>query len=216
MKYTFIILISLLEFKLNSQTTVTDVSGNIYKTVKIGNQIWMAENLRTEKFNNGDPIPQITSNRYWQEISVKEFENSTLDVIYPAMCFYNNEKGKDNALYNFYTVVDSRGLCPAGWHIPLGDEYVDLINSFSENDDVVSKLKLSVGFNALAMGGRTGDGVFGGKNEYTLFWTESIEEKENEYTNLKYVKPFLFHLEDFEISSEGIFNCGASVRCIKN
>ncbi len=52
--------------KIFSQTTVTDVSGNIYKTVKIGNQIWMAENLRTEKFRNGDPIEQIASDRLGQ------------------------------------------------------------------------------------------------------------------------------------------------------
>ncbi len=143
-------------------------------------------------------------------------ENSSLEDIYPAMCYYNNEKKKNNVLYNFYTVVDSRELCPTGWHVPSSNEYFDLVNSFSENDDVISKLKLVNGFNAIAMGGRTGDGIFGGKDEYTLFWTSSVEEKENEFSKLKYFGPFLFKLQELEITSEAIFNCGASVRCIKN
>ncbi len=216
MKLNFFTIIYLSAFSVFSQTTVTDVSGNIYKTVKIGNQIWMAENLRTEKFRNGDPIEQITSDRFWQMITVKGMENSSLEEIYPTMCYYNNEKKKNNALYNFYTVVDTRELCPTGWHVPSSNEYFDLVNSFSENDDVISKLKLVTGFNAIAMGGRTGDGIFGGKDEYTLFWTGSVEEKINEFSKLKYFSPFLFKLEEFEITSEAIFNCGASIRCIKN
>jgi hypothetical protein len=75
-----------------SQNTVTDNSGNVYKTVKIGNQIWMAENLRTEKYNNGDPIEQITSDRYWQEISFFAMNDSSFLEIKPVMCYYNNVK----------------------------------------------------------------------------------------------------------------------------
>ena len=94
LKTTLLVIITSLISDCFAQNTVTDNSGNVYKTVKIGNQIWMAENLRTEKYNNGDPIEQISSDRYWQDFSAFAMNDTTLEEIYPIMCYYKNLKLK--------------------------------------------------------------------------------------------------------------------------
>ncbi len=92
--------------------TVTDIDGNEYQTVKIGDQWWMAENLKVSKYRNGDDIPDIDNFIEWRSLSTGAWSN------------YNNDSYHDETygkLYNWYTVDDERGLCPAGWHVP-GDE----------------------------------------------------------------------------------------------
>jgi hypothetical protein len=89
-------------------TTVTDFDGNAYPIVTIGSQVWMAENLKTTHFSNGDPIPLIQDNSW-------STQNSA------AMCFYeNNPANKDllGGLYNWWAINDSRNIAPAGWRIP--------------------------------------------------------------------------------------------------
>ena len=96
--------------------TVTDIDGNVYHTAKIGNQVWMAENLNVSRFRNGDSIPQAKSTEEWQRAGENE---------QPAWCFYNNDPangGINGKLYNWYCVIDARGLAPEGWHIPSMDE----------------------------------------------------------------------------------------------
>jgi uncharacterized protein (TIGR02145 family) len=212
-----------------SQATVTDVSGNIYKTVKIGSQIWMAENLRTEKFNNGDPIEQITSNRYWQEVSVFAMNDTTLEEIWPLMTYYNNDKQKNNALYNFYVVLDDRGICPQGWHVPSTEEFDELIDYLGGIDKASTKLKStttwkivgsnSSGFNALPIGIRYGSGEFGEKTEEAGFWTDEIIEDRNKINNMLSLGANVLKLRS-DISESEIrfifFNAGHSIRCIKN
>lgn len=99
--------------------TIYDVEGNMYYTQTIGNQIWMAENLRTKKFNNNDDIPLVTSNTAWSELTT------------PGCCFYNNSestyKNSLGALYNWYA-VNNNNLCPSGWHVPDNDEWFTLIS----------------------------------------------------------------------------------------
>ncbi len=96
-----------------SAGTVTDIEGNVYKTVKIGNQEWMAENLRTTKYNDGSPISNITSNTTW---------DSCYYTHTGAYCYYANTTNSDSiekfgALYNWYAVNTGK-LAPAGWHVP--------------------------------------------------------------------------------------------------
>jgi len=95
-----------------------DGDNNIYPTVKIGTQTWMTTNLKTTKFNNGDPIPLVTDNAAWMAIRYE-----------PAYCWYNNDestyKQYFGALYNFWTVSHGN-LCPAGWHVPSYDEFYTL------------------------------------------------------------------------------------------
>ena len=99
------------------ETLVKDIDGNSYKTVKIGEQIWMAENLKVTQYRNGDPIPNLTDENDW--------ENTEQG----AYCNYDNNE--DNVetygrLYNWYAVDDNRGLAPNGWHIPTDDEFKQL------------------------------------------------------------------------------------------
>jgi len=98
--------------------TVSDIDGNLYHSIKIGNQIWTVENLKTTKFRNGDPIENIEPFYLW-------------DVITPAYCNYNNDESvvaTYGRLYNWYAVSDSRGLAPEGWHIPSRSEWQTLID----------------------------------------------------------------------------------------
>jgi uncharacterized protein (TIGR02145 family) len=109
------------EFNLDkAYGRLTDQDGNVYKTIKIGTQTWMAENLRTTIFRNGEPIPEITNYEDWINLSES------------AYCNYNNINDKDSIttfgrLYNWYTILDKRKLAPAGWHIPSDDEVTTLM-----------------------------------------------------------------------------------------
>ncbi|MBN2730120.1 MAG: hypothetical protein JXR53_12925 [Bacteroidales bacterium] len=95
---------------------LTDVDGNTYDIVKIGNQVWMAENLKTTKFNDNNSIPLVTDSLSWINISSA------------AYCWPQNSQGYGNAygvLYNWYTVSSDK-LCPLGWHVPSNAEWTEL------------------------------------------------------------------------------------------
>ncbi len=105
--------------------TVTDADGNVYSTVKIGNQVWTVENLRTTKFNDGTPIPHVPDSVDWKYLAS------------PAYCYYGNTKNTDTiqklgALYNWYC-VDSKKLAPQGWHVPTNDDWNALQNYLIEH-----------------------------------------------------------------------------------
>jgi uncharacterized protein (TIGR02145 family) len=105
--------------------SVMDGDGNIYSVVRIGSQVWMAENLKTTKFNDGIKIPMVPDNEEWRSL------NS------PGFCWYNNDAGnfrkEYGALYNWHTVSTGK-LCPVGWHVPSQKEWNTLINYFGENN----------------------------------------------------------------------------------
>ena len=108
--------------------TVKDADGNVYATMKIGNQEWMAENLRTTKYNDGTAIPLVTDSSTWGT-----WENLTT----PAFCYYNNTTNSDSikkfgALYNWYAVNTGK-LAPAGWHVPTDSEWDTLRNYLIAN-----------------------------------------------------------------------------------
>jgi uncharacterized protein (TIGR02145 family) len=112
----------------NNSNTVTDADGNAYRTVKIGNQEWMAENLRTTKFNDGSPLLNITSQTTW---------DSCFFTLTSAYCFYNNTTNSDSikkfgALYNWHAVNTGK-LAPAGWHVPTDEEWDTLQNYLIAN-----------------------------------------------------------------------------------
>jgi len=89
--------------------TVTDIDGNVYLTIPIGSQCWTAENLKMERYRNGDAIPTGLSDGAWSSTTSGAF------------AVYNNvtaNKATYGLLYNWYAVNDSRGLCPTGWHEP--------------------------------------------------------------------------------------------------
>ena len=94
--------------------------GRTYDLVEIGGQCWFADNLATDQYRNGDPIPTGLSNTTW------------LNTTAGAYAIYNNDLANDvtyGKLYNWYTTVDSRGLCPTGWHVPTDCEWMYLEGS---------------------------------------------------------------------------------------
>jgi uncharacterized protein (TIGR02145 family) len=104
---------------VKNKQDVTDIDGNVYKTVKIGNQVWMVGDLKTTMYNDGTSIPNGTE---W------------LNLTTPAYCWYNNDisnKGVYGALYNWYAVDAAsnggKNICPTGWHVPTIDEWYTLL-----------------------------------------------------------------------------------------
>jgi uncharacterized protein (TIGR02145 family) len=98
-------------------STVSDIDGNVYNTVQIGNQCWTQSNLKVSRYRNGNSIPTGLSNSDWQ--------NATSG----AYAVYDNDPVNDGLygkLYNHFTVTDSRGLCPTGWHVPTDGEWTTL------------------------------------------------------------------------------------------
>ena len=94
-----------------------DIDGNVYQTVQIGDQLWMAENLKVTHYNNGDDITNITNEGQWGSIDEGQY------------CVYNDEPANANIygnLYNWVVAVDLRGICPEGWHVPSYEEFTQL------------------------------------------------------------------------------------------
>jgi uncharacterized protein (TIGR02145 family) len=107
---------------------VTDVDGNRYNVVQIGEQFWISENLRATRFNNGDPIPTGLPEHEWNNTHISE---KGAFIVYP----HNEVDGIDSydemisaygVLYNYYATVDDRGLCPTGWRVPTDRDWTDL------------------------------------------------------------------------------------------
>jgi uncharacterized protein (TIGR02145 family) len=214
-----------------TQTTVVDVDGNVYHTVKIGTQVWMVENLKTTKFNDGTPIPNVTSNNDW------------LNLKTPAYCWYYNEivnKDTYGALYNWYTVQSGK-LCPTGWHVPTDAEWSSLENYLIQyrynydgtnmgtkyakslaattnwNPDsgegtVGNDLTLNnkTGFTGLPGGGRTNLGVFHNIGYYANWWCSTEYRTELAwFRDISYYSSSVF--SNYELKAFGF-----SVRCIRD
>jgi len=114
--------------------TISDIDGNVYNTVSIGTQIWTVENLKTTRYSNGDSIHYEALDSVWGGLTIPAFSTYNNDTI------YRNEYGN---LYNFYAVLDSRNLCPSGWHIPSDSEWVSLITYLGGDSIAGGKMKES-------------------------------------------------------------------------
>ena len=109
-------------------SSITDVDGNLYPTVQICNQVWTTKNLDVSHYRNGDVIPQVTDPFLWSNLNTG------------AWCYYNNDAANGTEygkLYNWYAVNDSRGLAPAGSHIPVETEWNKLVKCMDPNADTV-------------------------------------------------------------------------------
>jgi uncharacterized protein (TIGR02145 family) len=193
--------------------SMTDQDGNIYKTIRIGTQVWMAENLRTTKYNDGTSIPYVTDNNIWAALTT------------PAYCWYNNNESSYGALYNWYTVNTGK-LAPSGWHVPSNAEWLTLVTYLGGASVAGGKLKEtgfthwhspntgadnSSGFTALPGSSRVGsDGSFNIPGEAGIWWC-SLGYSDSEAWFFS-----LYHVYSFT----NIFNyskCyGFSVRCVKD
>jgi uncharacterized protein (TIGR02145 family) len=123
---------------------LSDIDGNVYKTVQIGDQCWMAENLQTSKYQDGSEIPNVTHAMTWSL-----FTNG-------AWAFYSNNSimGRSyGMLYNWYAVSDRRNLCPVGWHVPSDDEWSMMSNKLGSGLGI--RMKASIGWNGNGNGSNT-------------------------------------------------------------
>ena len=128
----------------NVSNTADNFNSKMYFSVKIGNQIWMTENLNVSRFRNGDVMPEAKTDKEWQNAG---------DRGLPAWCYYENktENGeKYGKLYNWYAVNDPRGLAPEGWHVPSDNEWSILINFLGGEDISEKKMKSSSGWDKIS------------------------------------------------------------------
>lgn len=184
---------------------VKDVSGNSYKTVIIGDQFWMAENLKTERYSNGELIPNVTDNYAWSQL-----ENG-------AWCSYNNVTSFDEVngkLYNFYSVADSRNICPIGWHIPTIVEWNKLIENLGGEVYAINKMKGKsadhLKFLSVPSGYRNSFGIYSNILSYSYWWTKT--KLDSEYS---WYYAIGLNTENL-IKDTGHNPAGFSVRCIKD
>jgi uncharacterized protein (TIGR02145 family) len=195
---------------------VTDIDGNIYETIRIGNQVWMTENLRTTRLNDGSEIKLITKNQEW-------YNNSD-----PAFSWYNNDssmfKVPYGALYNGYVAVNER-ICPAGWRVPYKDDWKQLVQSFGDTIDAGGRLKVegltqwhfpntgadnSSDFSALPAGMRYFEGTYSSLSYFTAFWSTT----QSDTTSLSFMSlSYLDAKATFGIKSK---RHGFSIRCIRD
>jgi uncharacterized protein (TIGR02145 family) len=200
--------------------TVTDIDGNAYHTVQIGNQCWTQSNLKVSKYRNGDSITTGLSNSAWQ--------NTTSG----AYAIYNNAPVNDGLygkLYNHYAVTDSRGLCPTGWHVPSDAEWTTLENHLGASSVEGGALKStatqptpggwnspntgatnSSGFTALPGGGQNVNGDFIALSIYGLWWSSSVTPGSGAW-----LRDLYYIASDITRHDYGR-NWGFSVRCLKD
>jgi len=190
--------------------------GYVYPVILVGEQLWMAEDLRATKFNDGTDIPFIFVN------NSSDFENLTT----PGYFWYNNDY--DNygtvygALYNWYA-VNSGKLCPSGWHVPTDAEWTTLTNYLGE-DFAADKLKEAgtmhwlspnsgtneTGFTALPGGACTGYGPFAFIGEFGHWWTATEADRSNALLRWMVNEGTMVARIPYWKSS------GLSVRCLKD
>ena len=201
-------------FSLLEGGTVTDIEGNVYKTVTIGTQTWMAENLKVTKYRDGTAIPYWTSNAAGWYAAVSEPD-------------YSLKYGK---LYNWYAVSDSRKIAPAGWHVASDAEWTNLTGYFPESNSAKSlasttdwasctgigtigcnsALNNSSGFCALPAGFLTGLGSFGSLHSETDWWTS------DGWAWMMFGNGTPFYSNDMVHISTHTRSGGHSVRCVKD
>lgn len=119
--------------------TVKDIDHNVYKTVKIGNQEWMSENLRVKRFKNGDSIK--TTSTPTQDIFF--IENPTYQWSYEGNEDNANKYGR---LYSYFAIVDTCGICPEGWHIPSDQEWT-ILTDYLGGENIAQQLLREKNFN---------------------------------------------------------------------
>jgi uncharacterized protein (TIGR02145 family) len=157
------------DFTTLPRTNLTDIDGNTYNVITIGTQVWMAENLKTTKYRDGNPITQVTDDTQWA--------NRTSE----AYCWYNNDIANKNtygALYNWYTVNTGK-LCPSGWHVPTDPEWTIMENFLIANgfnydgsttvNKIAKSLAATTNWNSSANIGAVGNSDYSGKRNVTGF-----------------------------------------------
>jgi len=197
---------------------LTDYDGNTYKTVIIGTQLWMAENLKVTKEADGTAIPLVTDDTDWANL-----ENNDTDKAY---CYYSNSTDSLAKYGALYTYAAAKDACPTGWHLPSDAEWTEL-ETYIANDghsgtEGTALKSISgwynsgngtddYGFSALPGGIRhIDDGAFGGVGGSGYWWSSTEHSSSNAY--LRYL--------DYNYASvrrySGNKSNGVSVRCVRD
>jgi uncharacterized protein (TIGR02145 family) len=197
--------------------TVKDIDGNVYNSITIGTQVWIVENLKTTKYNDGTSIPIVSDDTAWASLTA------------PALCWYNNDSIEYTktygALYNYYAVDlgsnGGRNICPDGWHVPNASDWNRLFTYLGGEYFAGGKLKEAgtthwtapnygatneTGFTALPGGGRDDDGKFYGLGEYNGWWSSP---ESGAFRSLASARVWVYVAQCPQ-------NQGFSIRCIKD
>jgi uncharacterized protein (TIGR02145 family) len=195
--------------------TITDIDGNVYKTVNIGNQCWMQENLKTRHYNEGTVIQTDLDSSQWRQAT-----NG-------AYCYPDNDSNNNavyGKLYNWWTVYSGK-IAPKGWHVPSKYDWAtlfDFVGNFTAN-----KMRTetgwtqytgitntnSSGFSALPAGGRDNKGLYSSPvGEVCGFWSSSVPDYSSESASCctMYYTSFPAYFNTFYVSY------GFSIRCVKD
>lgn len=229
--FIFLILITnsyISKNSFNCETdTITDTDQNTYETVAIGEQCWMAENLKTSKYSDGERIPYPESNTEWRDTG----NNKTGAY----SCYENEEENCEiyGALYNVYAV--SEGLCPEGWYVPTDEDWKELERHLGVEEeelnrlywrgsiatDLVGKAWLwknekigerknfnSTGFTAVPAGYRLSNGIYSWIGQRANFWTSTIKAS-------GWRRTLIPEISEGVRRTAAAKNIGFSVRCLK-
>jgi uncharacterized protein (TIGR02145 family) len=192
--------------------SVTDIDNNVYKTILIGTQTWMAENLRTTRFCDGTDISFTPDATDWAALSI------------PGYCWYNNDSVAYGALYNWHAASKSN-ICPAGWHVSTDGDWTILTSYVGGESIAGDKLKETgtthwlitsgtitndAGFTALPGGYRFAEGVFGNIRRYGFWWSSTESSAADAYCR----DILSAYGNTYRTSSSK--KSGFSVRCVKD
>jgi len=196
----------------------TDIDGNAYNSVTIGTQTWMKQNLNVTHYRNGDAIPNVIDNTAWSNITTG------------AYCNYENDANVAiyyGRLYNWYSVVDSRNLCPTGWHVPSDAEWTILTDYLGGANIAGSKLKETgtlhwnspntgatnqSGFTALPGGYRENEGTFYDVKIVGSWWSSTESSVSNAWFRNMYSFDYFPDIDRHDYFKQR----GFSVRCLKD
>ncbi len=199
--------------------TMTDQEGNVYKTIIIGTQEWMAENLNTSIYRNGDPIATGLSNADWE---------NTINTQQGAWSYYNNDPSYAcpyGKLYNWYACVDARELCPLGWHVPSNDEWFILTENLGGEATAGGQMKSlselwnapneeasnSSGFSSLPAGFRNVGGGYSNLGVSDFLWSNTDFDFYEAWFH------YLYYNSDGYVGVQVFYKrSGNSVRCLRD
>jgi clan AA aspartic protease (TIGR02281 family) len=201
----------------SSSSASGETNTSAFKSVKIGSQTWMTENLNLDRFRNGDLIPEAKT--------IKDFQKAGNEGK-PAWCYYNNDPKnglKYGKLYNWYAVNDPRGMAPAGWHIPTDEEWCNLKEYLGGGEVAGMKIKSKngwaengngtneYGFLGLPSGYRPYDDLSTNIGKYCFWWSSS----ENGSNSTAWGHQIYCGNSSMD-RSDYLRENGLSVRCIKD
>ena len=194
--------------------TVTDVDGNVYPTVTIGGQVWMAANLRTTHYRNHQPVTPVSDSAQWAGLTT------------PGYCMYNNDAALAAVygyLYNWYAVTDTNNLAPSGWHVPTDADWVALENALGSTAGGAMKTTgttqwnspntgatNSSGFSGIPGGDRSYNGSYHYMGQYACWWSTTENTTATAWEHVaKYNSSSILRMNYSK-------NLGLSVRCVKD